>query len=192
MPAADREKWDAKYRARGETIFPPSPFVLSVLDRLPTTGRCLDVAGGTGRNARPLAAHGLDVTLADVSPAGLEIAEREAREAGVAIRTLEHDVETDGLPEGPWDVLVQVRFLHRPLFTQYAAVLAPGGLFVLDHPTRTNLERHERPSGHWLLEDGELPELLVAHAPELEVLEYEEGWGEDKRHSARLLARRYP
>lgn len=190
MPSSDRERWDAKYAQRGATTQPPSPFVLSMLDRLPTSGRCLDVAGGSGRNARPLAAHGLDVTIADISPVGLAIAAREAREAGVAVRTIEWDVETDGLPAGRWDVIVQARFLFRPLFAQLGAALSPGGLFVIDHPTRTNLERHERPSGKWLLEDGELPQLLQSDAPGLEVLAYEEGWGDDGRHTARLLARK--
>lgn len=185
MPEADRRKWDAKYGDRGATIAPPSPFVLRMLDQLPTSGRCLDVAGGTGRNARPLAAHGLDVTIADVSPVGLEIAREEAEAQGIALSTLTHDVEADGLPPGPWDVIVDVHFIHRPLFAQWADALAPGGLLLFEHQTMKNLERHAKPSGRWLLEVGELPGLIQG----LEVIHYEECWGEADRHEARLLAR---
>ncbi len=190
MPEVDRKKWDAKYAARGASIAPASPFLERMLAQLPTMGRCLDVAGGTGRNARLLAAHGLDVTIADVSSVGLDIAQREAAEVGVAIHTLVHDVEADGLPAGAWDVIVQVHFLHRPLFARYAAALAPGGSLLLEHPTMANLERHPKPSKRWLLHDVEITRLLSLHAPELEVVHLEEGWGAAERYEARLLARR--
>lgn len=190
MPDADREKWDAKYAARGASIAPPSPFIERMLARVPKQGRCLDVAGGTGRNARLLAAHGLDVTIADVSPVGLDVAQREADEAGLTIHTLVHDVEAEGLPAGPWDVIVQVHFLHRPLFAQYAAALVPGGYLLLEHPTMANLERHPQPSKRWLLLNWEITRLLSLYAPELEVDHLEEGWGESGRYEARVLARR--
>jgi len=190
MSEADARKWDAKYTQRARTIAPPSPFVLELLARLPSAGRCLDVAGGSGRNARPLAVHGLQVTIADASRVGLEIAEREAREAGLRIATVCRDIERDGLPSGRFDVIVQIHFLHRPLFEAYTAALVPGGLLLLEHPTRRNLERHARPPIQWLLEEGELASQLAEHAPGLEVLACREGWGPAGRHAARLLARR--
>lgn len=186
MPEADRLKWDAKYADRGATVAQPSPFVLRMLDQLPTVGRCMDVAGGTGRNARALAAHGLDVTIVDVSAKGLEIATRESAAAGLSIATLVHDVEDDGLPAGTWELIVDVHFLHRPLFAQWADALEPGGLLLFEHQTMRNLDRHAKPSGRWLLEEGELPGLVQG----LEVIHYEECWGAADRHEARLLARR--
>ena len=54
------------------------------------------------------------------------------------------------------------------------------------HPTRSNLRRHTRPGPRHLLGDGELPGLVRG----LEVLRYEEGWTEQGRHEARLVARR--
>ena len=56
---------------------------------------------------------------------------------------------------------------------------------VVVHPTRSNLERHDSPGPHHLLDDGELPGLI----PGLEVVHYEEGWSEEGRHEARLVAR---
>jgi tellurite methyltransferase len=187
MEPSDRERWDAKYAARGPELGPPSAFVVDVLPRLPTRGRCLDVAGGSGRQALALARHGLDVTIADVSPVGLAQAQRHAAAAGLEIRTLAFDIETSGLPPGPWDVIVCVHFLYRPLFSAAATALVPGGFLVFEHPTRTNLERHDKPSAHYVLEDGELPGLVDAR---LDVLRLEEGWGPEGRHEARLLARR--
>ncbi len=54
----------------------------------------LDLAAGPGRHAIVLAERGFDVTAADLSPTLLSVAEREAREAGVAIRFLRSDMRT--------------------------------------------------------------------------------------------------
>ena len=83
---------------------------------LPTRGRALDIAGGAGANAVWLASQGWDVTLADISPVGLAVADEHARSAGVVLRTLEIDLEREPFPPGPWDLIVCVRFLWRPLF----------------------------------------------------------------------------
>ena len=187
MPESDRIKWDRKYADSGRPQAPPSAFVQSVLSELPTQGRCLDVAGGAGRNALPLAAHGLDVTVCDVSPARPRLGPRGRRPPrDCSLETLVRDVEEAGLPAGPWDVVVCVHFLHRSLFDAWARALAPGGWLLFEHPTRANLERHARPSERYLLEDGELPSLLRG----LDVVRIEEGWGAEGRHEARLLARR--
>jgi tellurite methyltransferase len=64
--------------------------------------------------------------------------------------------------------------------------LAEDGMLAICHPTRTNLERHEKPSARFLLDEGELRDLLG----DLSLLEYEESWGKDGRHEARMLASR--
>ena len=186
MSAEDRSKWDQRYREGTHTALEPSSFLLSLDDVLPRRGRALDVAGGAGRHAIWLAARGLDVTLTDISAVGLRQAEAKAAAAGVAIRTMARDLEATGLPEGPWDLIVDFYFLQRSLFEAFPRVLAPGGLLVFAQPTRSNLERHARPPATHLLEDGELPGLIHA----LDVLRYEEGWHDEGRHEARLVASR--
>ena len=89
-------------------------------------------------------------------------------------------------PAGPWDLIVCVDFLWRPLLAALPTALAPGGLLAIAHPTRSNLLRHDRPGPRHLLEDGELPGLVGA----LELLRFEEGWTPEGRHEARLVARR--
>ncbi|MGA9523661.1 MAG: class I SAM-dependent methyltransferase [Myxococcaceae bacterium] len=186
----DREKWNARYRESPGTGA-PSTFLTSLDELLPRRGRVLDVAGGTGRHALWLARRGLDVTLADLSDAGLAIAAGEAEREGLPLTTVQVDLERSPLPRGPWDVILCFNFLHRPLFEAFARELAHGGYLVVEHPTRSNLLRHERPSARHLLEDGELRGLMDSPAPGivLELVRCDEGWTESGRHEARGLAR---
>ncbi|MDY7231735.1 class I SAM-dependent methyltransferase [Hyalangium rubrum] len=183
MSEEDRQRWNTRYREQAGPSG-PSGFLQSLVGQLPSTGRALEVAGGLGHDARWLARRGLDVTLVDVSDVALERAAAAAREEGVALRTQRVDVETEPLPPGPYALVVCLNFLWRPLFAAFPKVLAPGGLLVFAQPTRSNLQRHPHPSARFLLEDGELPRLLQ----ELEPVSYTEGWTEEGRHEARLVA----
>jgi tellurite methyltransferase len=180
----DRERWNERHsrELRGE----PSPFVTSLDGLLPRRGLALDAGGGAGRHALWLARRGLDVALADVSDVALGLAADVAGREGLALRTLRIDLEEAPFPAGPWDVVVCTYFLHRPLFDAFPSALAPGGWLVFAHATRTNLERNPRPGPRHLLEDGELRTLVRG----LEVVRCEEGWFEEGRHEARLVARR--
>ena len=185
MPEADREKWDAKYADPEAAPIEPSA-VLVDLDRLlPRSGRAIDIAGGGGRHGIWLASRGLDVTVADVSPVGLALAQQRAESAGITISTLVVDLEQNLFPPGPWDLIVSVCYLWRPLFSIFPDVLAPGGILAVVQPTMKNVLRHSRPSTKYLLEDRELPQLV----PGLTVVHYQEGWLADGRHDACLVAR---
>lgn len=183
MSEDDRSRWNTRYAQRTEAL-EPSPFLRSLADTLPTSGRALDVAGGAGQDAVWLARRGLDVTLVDVSDVALELAGAAAREASVSLHLQRLDVETELLPAGPFDLVLCLSFLWRPLFAQFPRVLAPGGRLVFAQPTRKNLERHAHPSARFLLEDRELPRLVQG----LHVLSSTEGWTAEGRHEARLVA----
>jgi tellurite methyltransferase len=189
MSEGDRERWNARHSR--EPPGEPSRFVASLDAILPRRGRAIDVGGGTGRHALWLARRGLDVTLADVSDVALGMAAAAARAEGLSLATIEVDVEARPLPAGPWDVILCTYFLHRPLFDQFPAALAPGGWLAFAHATRTNLERNPRPGPRFLLEDGEREALARGLAARgLEIVRSEEGWFEEGRHEARLVARR--
>jgi SAM-dependent methyltransferase len=185
MSREDRDKWDARYRAGGHVGVSPSPFLVSLANRLPRRGRALDVAGGAGRNALWLAARGLDVTIADVSEVGLAVARERAERAQLHVQTREVDLEEE-FPEGPWDLVVCILYLQRSLFETFPRVLAPGGLLVFLQPTVINLERHAKPPRDFLLEPGEGRSLIQ----DLDILESDEGWSIDGFHEARILARK--
>src|SRR5688572_12311802 len=170
MSEFDRTKWNAKYADPNFAPREPSSVLMSLAEFLPESGKTLEVAGGAGRNAIWLAQQGLDVTIADVSSVGLAQAAARAAEAGVNLTTLCIDLQDNPFPAGPWDLIVSCRYLHRPLFAVYPRVLAPGGILIVIQPTKTNLQRHEKPPPDFLLEDGELPRLIrglsIVHSEE--------------------------
>jgi SAM-dependent methyltransferase len=181
MSDADRAKWDARWAARAGPGL-PSQVLLELADLLPRAGRALDLAGGAGRHAVWLARRGLEVTLIDISARALAL----ARAAEPRLQVLALDLDTDTPPAGPWELVLVFHFLDRRLYAGLPGLLAPGGVLVVVHPTRVNLERHPSPGAPYLLEPGELPSLL----PGLQILHGEEGWSREDRHEARLVARR--
>jgi S-adenosylmethionine-dependent methyltransferase len=82
-----------------------------VLERLaatlpPAPATVLDVGGGSGAIAIPLAASGYDITLLDPSPAMLDLARGHASETGAGLRFVEGGVEQIGeLTPGPFDAI---------------------------------------------------------------------------------------
>ncbi|GGI04481.1 class I SAM-dependent methyltransferase [Egicoccus halophilus] len=184
-----RRRWNVRHAAR-DAPAAPAAFVVDRASHLPTSGRALDLAGGTGRHAVWLARRGLDTILVDVSDEACRRARHAAAAAGVALEVHRADLSVDGPPDGPWDVVLSSDFLDRAVWAEAAGRLAPGGVLLVCQPTVTNLERHDRPSRRWLLEDGELGR-LAASWPDLEVLEISEGWRSRGRHEAWLVARRH-
>lgn len=186
MSAEDRSKWDAKYADQQEIATTPSRSLTALAEYLPASGRALDVAGGAGRHAIWLAKRGLDVTVTDISAVGLALARQRAADAGVNVETHRVDLERESLPPGPWDLIVCTYFIHRPLFAVFPQLLRPNGVLAVVHPTRTNLERHAKPPARFLLQDGELPQLVEG----LKITHYQEGWLQEGRHEAVIVATR--
>jgi tRNA (cmo5U34)-methyltransferase len=97
--------------------------------------RILELGTGTGETAhRVLKRHpGAHLTGIDVSPEMLDEARRRLPDADLRVARLE-----DPLPEGAFDLVVSTLAVHHldaagkaDLFRRVAAVLAPGGRFVL-------------------------------------------------------------
>jgi SAM-dependent methyltransferase len=185
MSDFDRQKWNAKYTAE-EAPREPSHGLVALDRNLPRSGRALDVACGAGRHGIWLAQRGLDVTVADISAVALKLAQERAAERGVTISPLEIDLEQQPIPTGPWNLIVSVCYLQRPILAAYPTALAPGGVLVVIQPTKRNLERHAKPPLDFLLDEGELPRLVGG----LEIVHYQEGWSADDRHDAVLVARK--
>lgn len=127
----------------------------------------LDLACGSGRHVRWLAAQRFRVTAVDRDGAAL------APLAAIA-ETIEADIES-----GPWplagrrfDAVVITNYLWRPLSALWLQALADGGVYL--HETFADGNQHvgkpSRPD--FLLQRGE----LLAIARGLTVVAYEDGW----------------
>ena len=182
----DQDRWNARWKVRGLASSGSSSLLELVGPWLPAAGSALDVAGGGSGDAVALAVAGLPVTVADVSDAGLALNHKRAAQSGVAITTVQVDLENDALPPGPWAVITLANFSHGPLFGCLASALAPGGILAVVIATTTNLDRHAKPPLSFLLESEEILGLVG----NLEVLHHSESWRVNGRHEAWLVARR--
>jgi SAM-dependent methyltransferase len=134
-------------------------------------GSVLDLACGSGRHARLLAGLGHAVTALDRDAQALGAA------AGQGISTVQHDLEAPGaawpFAAGSFAGIVVTNYLHRPLFGDIAAALAPDGMLIYETFARGN-EMFGKPSNpDFLLNPGELLELALRGG--LRVLAYEDG-----------------
>jgi 2-polyprenyl-3-methyl-5-hydroxy-6-metoxy-1,4-benzoquinol methylase len=180
-----RRRWDERYETEPVPSRPAAFLVDEVARYLDEPGRALDVAGGAGRNSMWLAARGWDVALVDISPRAVELARAEAARRGLRVAASVSDLTVDLLPEGPWDLVLMIHYLQRDLFPRLVESLAPGGVLAFSIATQRNLERHRRPPEAYLLEKDEAPGLVDT----LEILMATEGWTDEDRHEARLIAR---
>jgi SAM-dependent methyltransferase len=142
MTADDARRWDARYEGRDvEEPAPPDVLVRAgALDLIPTTGRALDVACGTGAQSAWLADHGLDVVAIDASPEAIRLTDAAARSAAVAERVDARVVDLDhGIPVelGTFDVIVCQRFRGTDLYPSFIERLASGGMSIVTVLSRT-------------------------------------------------------
>lgn len=185
MAAGDRERWDASYSAGRHTREVTPLWLLELDSELPSTGRALDVASGTGTLARYWAARGLESLAVDVSPVALRLAREEAARDRLVLETLELDLEAEPLPPGPFAAISCFHYLQRDLFPRMRERLGRGGVLACEIATVKNLERNPKPSARFLLQPGELRELCAG----LTLIHYSEDW-RDGRFLARALARK--
>lgn len=189
-------------RAPAARLWRPAPFLEEVLPLIsPPQGTAhasgalatnpplaLDLACGAGRDAVYLAQRGFAVGGWDHAPEALERARDLAGRHGVTVRTELRDLERPGLPPPAqlFDLIVCLRFLHRPLFPWMERALAPGGWLVYE-TFRVGQERFGKPiRAQFLLARDELARAF----PTLETIHYEEREPAAGPVTARLLARK--
>jgi SAM-dependent methyltransferase len=145
----ERERWNERYRngdhGDGEE---PSPLLAEFVESLPD-GRALDVATGTGRNARFLAEQGYRVDAVDISEEALAIARERTADTDLAgtVDWIRADLDDYALPEDSYDVVV-VDFYHTlGRLPAIKEALAPGGCLVYEHFLRSATPTDRGPSG---------------------------------------------
>jgi len=146
----------------------PSSWICRFSDLIRSGGSVLDLACGSGRHARWLAAQGWQVAAVDRDPVALAHLENVS-----GVVTLQADLEQDAwpYPDRRFDGIVVSRYLHRPLLPVLAASLNEGGVLIYE----TFMDGHERfgqpCNPDFLLRSNEL---LLAFAPLLTVLAFEQ------------------
>lgn len=134
--------------------------------------RALDVAAGNGRNALYLAALGFEVDAVDISDVAVDQLRASAHERDLPVRAQLLDLESGSLPEGPYDVVVNMNYLQRDLFGALAASLKPGGLLLFETFAPAHIEQlDQRVNPDYVLQDNELLRAFCA----LHVRRYGEG-----------------
>jgi SAM-dependent methyltransferase len=151
----------------------PSDWVMRFANRISPGGRVLDVAAGSGRHARWLAAAGFDVVAVD-------------QDATALLQCSGARVVCADLEAGPWpfasqtfDGIIVCNYLYRPLFAHLRTSLAARGVLVYE-TFAVGQEQIGRPRrAEFLLAAGE----LLQHCAGLHVLAYEDGIVTAPRHA---------
>jgi tellurite methyltransferase len=186
----DVRLWDERYRMRGrakeDLDSVPAKLVVDTANQV-RSGKALDLACGTGRNALWLAEHGWVVTAVDGSPTAIELLRQQASERTMAVDAIVADFEAGQYFIQPayWDLIAISYYLQRGLLEPAMAGVVRGGLLLAivhitepdEEPTRTRL----RP--------GELAKYFSAW----EIVHSYEGKPHDSSHQravAEIVARR--
>jgi SAM-dependent methyltransferase len=145
----------------------PSPWIVRWAGAIRPGGRVLDLACGSGRHVRHLAARGLRVTAVDRDREALALSR------GIAAELIEADLEAGAwpLPGRRFDAVVVTNYLWRALLPAVVDSVAEGGLLLYE-TFALGQQRFGRPTNpDFLLRPGE----LLAAAQGLHVVVYEDG-----------------
>jgi predicted O-methyltransferase YrrM len=172
---AQRAGFNRLYRQETQDRFTiaPSEFLAAMVTRM-KPGKPLDVAMGQGRNAVFLATQGWDVTGYDIAEEGLEVAQENARKAGVRITTVHAGWDDFDHGREQWD-LISFIYMDAPVMdprfiARIQAALEPGGYVLFDRPYR-NLEN---PEPFWPEKEHDKPNALPKAWSDLQLVFYED------------------
>jgi SAM-dependent methyltransferase len=171
----------------------PSAWVARFAPLIPQ-GEVLDLACGSGRHARLLAAMGHPVLAVDRDAQALAATNGSAKPAnesalpavaaGQGINTLQIDLESSSGPRFSWPFepnrfagIVVTNYLHRPLFPPILDSLAVNGVLIYETFAQGN-GRFGKPSNpDFLLEPGELLQMAGADSSHsLRIIAFEDGY----------------
>jgi len=155
-----KDKWDQAYQqadfssAKVATVLSDNSYLLPL-----SGGDALDLACGRAGNAQFLAKNGFTVDAIDISSIVLDGLASYAMENKLQINTILRNVESDGMPEKRYDVIVVSYFLNRELFPQIVESLKPGGLLFYQTWSQLKVTDAGPSNPEFRLEAGELLDL---------------------------------
>jgi SAM-dependent methyltransferase len=151
-------------------LSPPSPWVERFASLLAAGDRALDVACGSGRHARLMAARGCEVEAVDRDADALA-----TMEGITGIRTRLADLEGADWPYplNAFDAIVVTNYLHRPLFPRVAASLNDSGVLIYETFMLGNEQFGKPANPAFLLRAGEL---LGFASLGFEIVAFEQGY----------------
>ena len=151
-------------------------------------GRALDLGCGTATNVITLAQHGWQVTGVDFAWAGIRMARRKAKRAGVDVDLRVGDVTRQGVADGIYDLVLDIGCFHSltpegrvAYLRNLGRLMAPGGAFLLYASVRADDEVDAR---------GVPESELTALSEVMELVSREDGTNRGRRPSAWLTFRR--
>src|ERR1700692_606866 len=133
---SDRERWNKKNReASAGTWRVPDPFLpwafsQYILPMFPHGGSALDFAGGAGRHGIWLAEQGWEVTLIDISDAGVDLARQSAGLVASRVHFVVDDLTEFKASQTRFDLAMVFFYLDRNIFSEIVKSLRPGGLLL--------------------------------------------------------------
>jgi SAM-dependent methyltransferase len=168
MSEPHRADWDDRHR--GKPAGEAEPFLAAMLARMPR-GVALDVAAGRGRNALPLARAGMAVVAVDFSAEAMRLLAASARTERLDIWPIVANLASFHLKDESFDAIVNINFLDRALFSNFARALRPGGILIAETFLVDQAAIGHPRAPRFLLGHGELRAL----AGKLDIEEYREG-----------------
>ena len=132
MSIEDRERWNRRYQLGAyEDRTYPSEILIDWIDLLPK-GRALEIACGSGKNARFLANNGFETVGLDISDVALQRARERENPHENKVEYLLHDLD-EGLPHlGLFNVITMIRFLDLKIISTLDQHLVEGGCAVFE------------------------------------------------------------
>jgi ubiquinone/menaquinone biosynthesis C-methylase UbiE len=162
-----------------------------VTSQIRPAGRVLDVPCGTGRVAVPLAERGFDVAGLDISESALSV----ARAAGPGLDFRQGDMRVLPWPDNSFDAVLnlwtsfgyfETQAEDERVLAEFARVLVPGGVLVLDTVNQAALVRGFRQQAWQELGDGTV--VLQEHAYDLVTGRSQATWTFLRRDERRELS----
>jgi tellurite methyltransferase len=164
----------------------PSRFLTENISLL-TTGRALDIAMGSGRNAVFLAKNGFEVEGVDISQMSVQNALRLAKENSVPLMAEVADLESGyRIKTNYYDLIICFNYLQRSLIPQIKNGLKSGGIIVYETFTIDQVQFGRPTNPDFLLKYNELLEMFG----DFRCLLYREGILEKRRAAAGLIAQK--